>query len=188
MKVVALVGMPGSGKSEVAGFFESVGYIRVRFGDITDLEVRKRGLELNEANERRVRELLRQEHGMAAYALLNLPRIDSAREQSNVVVDGLYSWEEYLLLKQYYDAAFMVIAVWSSPRTRYSRLARRARRPLNPEEAVSRDHAEIERVNKGGPIAMADYTLLNESSLEDLKKQAERIISELNGQADQTRY
>ena len=43
MKVVALVGMAGSGKSEVARLFEKSGYTRVRFGDITDIEVKKRG-------------------------------------------------------------------------------------------------------------------------------------------------
>ena len=60
MKVVAIVGMAGSGKSEVARQFEKTGYIRIRFGDITDEEVKKRGLPLNEENERQVREQLRQ--------------------------------------------------------------------------------------------------------------------------------
>ena len=48
MKVVSVVGMTGSGKSEVARVFEESGFIRIRFGDITDEEVEKRGLELNE--------------------------------------------------------------------------------------------------------------------------------------------
>ncbi len=61
MKAVALVGMPGSGKSEVARIFVKNGYRAVRFGDITDEEVGKRELLLNEANERAVREELRQE-------------------------------------------------------------------------------------------------------------------------------
>jgi len=34
---------------------------------------------------------------MAAYAKLNLPRIDETLQKSNVVLDGLYSWEEYVL-------------------------------------------------------------------------------------------
>ena len=114
MKVVALVGMAGSGKSEVAKFFENSGYVRIRFGDITDEEVMKRGLKLNEANERTVREKLREEHGMAAYARLNLPKIDKAVEKSNTIVDGLYSWEEYKLLKNHYGEKLTVIAVYSS--------------------------------------------------------------------------
>jgi len=178
-KVIALVGMAGSGKSEVSRCFEKAHYARVRFGDITDREVRRRGLELNEQNERQVRETLRREHGMAAYAKLNLPRIDKALANGNVVVDGLYSWEEYILLKEYYGEKFMVTAVWASPDTRYRRLAGRKERPLTREEAAGRDRAEIEKINKGGPIAMADFTILNEASLEELMINTTKIIEAL---------
>jgi dephospho-CoA kinase len=177
MKVVAIVGMAGAGKSEVSRVFEDNGFIRVRFGDVTDEEIKKRGLELNENNERYIRELLRKEHGMSAYARLNLPRIDSALKHSDVVIDGLYSWEEYTFLKTYYGKDFYVVAVWASPPTRYAWLGSRLDRKLTPEEAAGRDWAEVENTNKGGPIAMADFALINESSLENLKKEVERIIS-----------
>jgi len=182
MKVVSIVGMTGAGKSAVARLFEKNGFKRIRFGDITDEEVRKRGLELNEENERFVRELLRQKEGMAAYAKLNLPGIDSALKHSDVVIDGLYSWEEYTFLKEYYGEGFSVVAVWASPNTRYARLTGRMARGLTIEEAVSRDKAEIENISKGGPIAMADFTIINESSLNDLKRETKNIISRLKNE------
>jgi len=116
---------------------------------------------------------------MAAYAKVNLPRINSALKKSDVVVDGLYSWEEYDFLKKYYGDDFYVVAVWASPKTRYARLASRSSRPLSREEAVSRDRAEIENTNKGGPIAIADFTIINESSLESLHKEARKVIAKL---------
>jgi dephospho-CoA kinase len=179
MKVVAIVGMPGAGKSEVARTFESKGFTRIRFGDLTDREVKRRGLALNEANERTVREALRREHGMAAYAKLNLPAIDEALGRSDVVIDGLYSWEEYNCLKEHYGDAFRVVAVWAPPATRYDRLGKRKERPLTPAEAAGRDKAEIENVNKGGPIAMADFTLRNDSNFESLEKETEDTVLEL---------
>jgi len=179
MKVVAIVGMAGSGKSEVSRQFEKNGYVRVRFGDITDEEVKKRGLELNEANERQVREELRKEYGMAAYARLNLPRIDEILNKSNVVIDGLYSWEEFTLLKEYYGNRLNLVTVWSSPKTRYSRLLNRRIRPLTNTEAAERDRTEIQNINKGGPIAMADFIIANESSLKELQEQTQRIIARL---------
>jgi len=179
MKVVSIVGMTGSGKTEVARVFEENGFIRIRFGDITDEEVKKQGLELNEKNERYVRELLRQEHGMSAYAKLNLPRIDSALKHSDVVIDGLYSWEEYTFLKTYYGEDFYVVAVWVSPKTRYARLSSRLNRRLTVAEAAERDRAELENINKGGPIAMADFTIINESSLENLEKEAKKSVARL---------
>jgi len=179
MKVISIVGMAGSGKSEVARIFESNGFAKVRFGDITDKEIIKRGLELKEENERYIRQQMRKEHGMSAYAKLSLSRIDYLLKFEDVVVDGLYSWEEYTLMKSRYGAEFHVVAVWSSPEKRYERLMIRKVRPLTVEEAVSRDIVEIEDTNKGGPIAMANYFIINGSSLEDLKKQTERVVGAL---------
>ena len=71
MKVVSVVGMPGAGKSAVARVFKENGFTTVRFGDVTDEEIARRGLELNEENESCIRELLRKEHGMSAYARLD---------------------------------------------------------------------------------------------------------------------
>jgi dephospho-CoA kinase len=179
MKIVAIVGMTGSGKSEVARHFEAAGYKRIRFGDITDEEVAKRNLRLNETTERLVRESLRERYGMAAYARLSIPKIDKALETCNVVVDGLYSWEEYLLMKRRYAEQVSIVAVWASPRKRYFRLSVRDVRPLTRDEAAARDKSEIENLNKGGPIAMADYTLTNESTKANLARQAKRLIERL---------
>jgi dephospho-CoA kinase len=173
--VVAVVGLAGSGKSELAALFESRGWTRVRFGDVTEQEVVKRGLAVNEANERAVREELRRTHGMAAYAVLNMPRIDTALEKGPVVCDGMYSWEEYLLLKRHFGARFTVVNVQTSPATRYARLGGRAVRPLTPAEAESRDHAEIEILHKAGPIAMADHTIVNEGGMAELKSQFDAL-------------
>ncbi len=72
-----------------------------------------------------------------------------------------------------------VVAVWSPPALRYERLSSRPVRPLTVEQAEARDYAEIENVNKGGPIAMADFTISNCSTLESLVEQAGNIIKVL---------
>jgi dephospho-CoA kinase len=69
--------------------------------------------------------------------------------------------------------------VWASPQDRYKRLGNRKARPLTLQESMGRDRAEIENINKGGPIAMADFTIVNTGSMSDLKKQVERIIARL---------
>lgn len=182
MIVLALVGMAGAGKSEAARFFTEKGFAKIRFGDITDEEIKNRGLALNEENERNVREGFRKEHGMAAYAILNLPRIEEARKSSPVIIDGLYSWEEYQVLKKHFGDDFFVVAVYSSPQTRYRRLEHRQIRPLTFIEAASRDEAEIVKINKGGPIAMADFTIINEGSLDDLQKEVEKALIFIRGE------
>jgi dephospho-CoA kinase len=179
MRLVSIVGMTGAGKSEVSRVFEKNGFIRIRFGDLTDEEMEKRTLKPSEENERLVRESLRKEHGMDAYAKLSLPRIKEALKTSDVVIDGLYSWEEYIYLKGHYGEDLYLVAVWSSPRIRYARLSNRSSRALTLKEAISRDRTELENTNKGGPIAVADFTIINESSLEKLQQEAKKVIAKL---------
>ncbi|MEK6916410.1 MAG: AAA family ATPase [Nanoarchaeota archaeon] len=181
MVLVAIVGMTGSGKSELTSLFEKEGFLKIRFGDITDEVLKKRDLKVNEKNERYIREKIREENGMAAYAILNEPKIRKAIETSDVILDGLYSWEEYLFLKEKFDQ-LVVLAVYTQPQVRYKRLNKRKIRPLTTEEASSRDKSEIENLNKAAPIVMADYTILNTESLEDLKNKYIKFMGWLNEQ------
>jgi len=178
-KIVAVVGLCGSGKSEVCRVFEDAAYTKVYFGSITLEEVKRRGLEINEQNEKAVREEIRKTHGMAAYAILNLPKIEAGLKQGNVLIDGLYSWSEYVELRNEYGDRLKVIAVFAPKKLRYARLAQRKIRPLTREDVDKRDKAEIENIEKGGPIAAANYTIINDRGMEDLRKQAEKIKKEI---------
>jgi dephospho-CoA kinase len=175
-KIIAFVGMPGSGKSEAVAVVESKGFTRIRFGDVTDDEIKKQGLEFNEENERMIREQLRKEHGMDAYAKLNVSKIDA---HENVVIDGLYSMEEYLYLKNKYDDKLIVVAIFTPPKIRYERLANRKIRPFTKEESKSRDITQLQNLHTGGPIAMADFTVINEGSLTELEAKLNQLLEEL---------
>ncbi len=186
-KIIAIVGMPGSGKTEAAEYFAKKGFQFIRLGQLTMDEIKKRGLEPTEKNEKMIRESLRKQHGMAAYALLNFPKIDTLLKKGNVIVDGLYSWEEYLEFKKKYpDVA--VIAIYASPKARYARLEGRKlesedkdmkNRQLEKEAASERDTAEIENLNKGGPIAVADFTVVNEGALNEMHKKLDEISKKI---------
>lgn len=178
-KIVALVGMCGAGKSVVAEKFMATGYQYLRFGQIVIDELNQKNLPINEENERMIREGFRKQHGMAAFAILNIPKIEELRAQAPVIVDGLYSWAEYKILKQKYGDNLAVVAVVTAPATRYARLKIRRERPILPEQAQSRDYAEIENSDKGGPIAMADYTLTNEGNLAELHEKVGTLLQQL---------
>jgi dephospho-CoA kinase len=181
--VIALVGMPGAGKSVVAALFRARGCPVVRFGDVTEEELRRRGIPQTPESERRIREELREKEGMDAYAVRNIPRIDEGLRKGHVAADGLYSWAEFLRLRDHYGARFRLVAVVASPAVRYDRLARRPVRPLAREEAWSRDRAEIEKIQKAGPIAMADHVLVNEGSLEELEPAFEELWKKILAEA-----
>lgn len=178
--VVAVVGLTGSGKSELAQLLADRGYVRVRFGDATDIELVKRGLPATEANERLVREEIRHTHGMGAYALLNRPRMDELLAlKKNVVADGLRSWAEFVLLKEHYGDRMLVVAVHAPPAMRRERLEKRPVRPLTADEVRSRDYAEIEKLDMGGPIAMAELVVVNDAGMEKLEEAVDLIAREM---------
>jgi dephospho-CoA kinase len=112
---------------------------------------------------------------MAAFAVLNLPKIEEALKKGNVIVDGLYSWSEYKVLKEKFGTGLSVLAVFTPIKDRYYRLSIRDIRPLSEEEARSRDYAEIENIEKGGPIAMADYTVVNDEDIQSLRNKLDKI-------------
>lgn len=174
-KIIALVGMCGSGKTEVSKIFEDLGLKKIRFGDITDRFLKKENLQRTEKNERYIRESLRKKYGMAAYAILNQRYIKEALKENDIILDGLYSWEEYLYLKKKFGKQLIVTLVHASPQTRYMRLKMRKERPLTLKESSTRDTSELENLNKGGPIAMADFVIVNENK--SLKQLREEVIT-----------
>ncbi len=180
-QILALVGMPGAGKSEAIAYIEKKGIPFVRFGTITDEGVEELGLPLTPENERTFREKIRQELGMGAYAIKSKPKIDALLKQSKVIaIDGLYSWEEYAYLKEVYPH-FILIHVYSEPKIRYARLEKRTIRPISPKQAKIRDIAELEKLNKGGPIAIADYMLENNTDdIADLHRKIDNLFSRLH--------
>ncbi len=183
-KMIAIVGMCGAGKSILADEFVKLGWGFVRFGQITLDIAKERGIS-GEAAEKKIREDLRKEHGMGAFATLNIPKFDAVLAQKNLVADGLYSWSEYKILKEYYSDRLTVIAVYAPPALRYERISKRhsdaedtalRNRNFTQDEARARDFAEIENIEKAGPIAMADYTILNTGTMEEYKKEIKKFI------------
>jgi dephospho-CoA kinase len=170
-KIIAVIGMCGSGKTEAVKFFVKNGHSKVYFGEVVMDEIQRLGFEVNEQNERKVREDLRKEFGMGAMAVKSLTKIDKFFSSGNVVIESLYSWEEFKIVKQKYGNAFKLLTIYTTKELRYSRLAKRAIRPLAVIESESRDINEIENLDKGGPIAFTDYLVMNDGSIDELNYQ-----------------
>ncbi|MFH1253088.1 MAG: AAA family ATPase [Candidatus Uhrbacteria bacterium] len=175
-KLVAVVGMCGSGKSLLSDMLVKEGYGFVRFGQVVLDETKRRGEPPTEALQREIRENFRKQYGMGVMAILNIPKFDDLLKTGHVVGDGLYSWEEYKILKEKYGQNLIIVAVYAPPEIRYQRLEKRfpdskdtalRNHNFSHEAAAARDVAEIENLAKGGPIAMADYTILNIGTVEE---------------------
>ena len=178
-KVVAIVGMCGSGKSIATDILEQeLNYQKVYFGGVTMEKLKESNMEVTPENEKIIREGLRKELGMGAFAKILLPRIKEYSLNGDVVLDGLYSWDEYKILKEEIDNLKM-IAIVADKDVRYQRLTERVVRGLNNEQAKARDIAEIENSVKGGPIAYADYYILNNGTLDEYRNRLLEIINNI---------
>lgn len=186
--IIAVVGMAGSGKSLACDYFQSKGYPVLRFGDVTDEGLRLQGQSLQEKNERRYRENLRHELGMAAYAIKIAPRIRATFRSGSsfrsgsacIILDGLYSWEEYLYLKEKFPQ-LKLLGIYARPELRRQRLSQRPIRPLDERQAKARDLAELNNLNKAEPIALADYLVINEGSVAAFHQELQQALVNLQG-------
>ena len=174
-KLYAIVGMCGSGKSIASDYLVSKGFNKVYFGGVTMDKLKEANLEVNPENEKMMREKLRSELGMGAFAIVLLPKIKECINNGNTVLDGVYSYDEVKILKENFSE-LKIIAIVCDKDIRYNRLSIREVRPLTNEEASARDIAEVENIAKAPPIAMADYYILNNGTIEEYKARLEEIL------------
>lgn len=174
-KLYAIVGMCGSGKSIASDYLVSKGFNKVYFGGVTMDKLKEANLEVNPENEKMMREKLRSELGMGAFAIVLLPKIKECINNGNTVLDGVYSYDEVKILKENFSE-LKIIAIVCDKDIRYNRLSIRDVRPLTNEEASARDVAEVENIAKAPPIAMADYYILNNGTIEEYKNRLEEIL------------
>lgn len=182
VKIIAFVGLTGSGKSEAANYVIAKGYPRVYFGGVILNAMKEAGIDWTEANERAFREKIRAREGKDFVVKRIIKEIHDLINagQRHIVADGLYTWTEYKALKREFSSALTVAAIVASKRLRHHRLTTRPVRPLTIEEASSRDWAEIENLEKGGPIAIADYFVHNDGDISKLHQQLDAVCAAIH--------
>ena len=181
VKIVALVGLTGSGKSTAVDYLTHKGYPKVYFGGVILDAMTKAGLEHTQENERPFREELREREGKDFVVNRIVTQIRGLIDagQRRIIADGLYTWTEYKILKKEFPCELTVVAVVTPKHLRHHRLTMRPIRPLTTEEANQRDWAEIENLEKGGPIAIADHYIMNDGNLDRFHEQIDTELEHI---------
>lgn len=180
IKILAFVGMPGAGKSEAALHLSEKGLPRVYFGGILYDAMREKNIEITPSSQAAFREKIRAEEGNDFVVKRGIQQINNLIDggQRRVLIDGLYTWDEYKILKHEFPGELTVVAILAPRNLRHRRLANRAERPFTAQEARDRDWSQIENMSTGGPIAIADYSIINDKDLESLHKQVDKLLQD----------
>ena len=183
VKILAVVGMSGSGKSVVVDYLTDKGYPKVYFGGMIYKEMEKRGIERTEdgESEKKFREEIREKEGkdwVVRQVIAETKDLISAG-QKRIVLDGVYSWTEYKTLKHEFPQSLTFVAIVVDKNLRYDRVAKRPGRAFDAKSIRERDRREIENLEKGGPIVAADYYILNNGSVEDVESRVDEILKKV---------
>ena len=176
-KIIALVGLAGSGKSSAVEYLTEKGFPKIYFGGVIYKAMDEAGIEKTWDNQQKFREEIRRKEGkdfVIKRVIKNIHDLINAG-QNKIVLDGLYTWSEYKFLKHEFPGQVVVIAIVTPKHLRYQRMIKRVERPMQPHEVDQRDWSEIENLEKGGPIAIADYFIINDGSLEQLHQKIDAV-------------
>jgi len=180
-KIITFVGLTGSGKTAATDYVSGKGFPKVFFGGVMLDAMKAAGIEDTPVNETEFRHDLIKREGIefvSTKITAELRALINAG-QHHIVADGLSSWTEYKMLKHEFSGEMIFVAIVSPKKMRHHRLLTRPVRPLSQFEADQRDWDEIETMEKGGPIAIADHYIINDGTIDDLHEKLDKLLVEI---------
>jgi len=178
--LVGLTGRNASGKSTLVGWFSDKGLRSVSCSDSIRAWLREQGVDTTrEALIEGGREL-RRRGGAGVLAEMLLEILDG----EDAVVDSIRTPAEVEALRSRGD--FFLIEVRADEESRWQRMTARGRAgdPLEKETFLSQEAAEAKSDDEAGQAldataALADITILNDGTIEDLEDQLESVWTSL---------
>lgn len=181
-KIVAIVGMPGAGKTTVTDYLATRDYPRVHFGSVIMNALKSADLSPTIENETMMREELRNQTDEDKVVRQIITQIDGLIDagQRRIIIDGMGSWHAFRALKHEFPGQLIVVALITPHHLRHRRLTKREQRPFTETQTSQRDYDEIESLNKGGVIAMADHYITNQGGIDELHEQTDHLLQMLD--------
>lgn len=179
MLVIGFVGYPGSGKSEATATAQALGFDVVSMGDMVRRYMREHGIELSEHNVGATANTLRHCDGMDVVARMSIPAIHSSRS-TKIVIDGIRGVAEVKAFKKELDDQFKLIAIVSSPETRFKRVCSRNRSDdvCDLDAFKQKDSRELAWGLKDA-LDAADCCVSNEGNIEEFRSAVASLLAQL---------
>ncbi len=179
MIIFGITGTLGAGKGTIVKFLEEKGFRHYSVREFLIEEITRRGMPVNRDSMNTVGEGLRAEHG-ASYVIDTLyQRAEEMGE--NAIIESIRTVGEVTSLKQ---KGGTLIAVDADPHIRYERAVARGsatdkvsfEKFIADEERESRGN-DPARMNLRAVAALADYSFINNGSIEELHQSLEKTLT-----------
>lgn len=175
--MLGLTGMPGSGKSIVAGFLEKKGFRIFEMGDVIRGMMRKRRIVITNHSIREFSLSLRKKYGNDVVAKESVKQLK--RIKGNVVISGVRSVNELRYFKRSVPELILV-AIVAPKQMRFRRLKDRKRKD-DPQTTKEFEYREEKEKIYGIPkaVEMADLVVSNAESRMELRRNIDFVIKKL---------
>jgi len=166
--IICITGMPLAGKTLAASFAKEKGFHVISMGDkVREISKGEASKFIFEIRERKGRDVI-----------ARMCEEEIRKVNKDVVIEGIRNMEEIEYFKKLGDVK--IIAIHASPKTRFKRGINRGREddPKNFDDFKKRDEREL-NLGIGNVIALADYVVVNEGTVEELKNSFLNVLDKI---------
>ncbi len=181
MIIIGITGTLGAGKGTVVHYLEENGFKHFSSRGFIVEELKKRDLPINRTEMAKVANQLRAERG-PAYIVEAM--YDKAAKQSKATIESIRNPGEVLALRQ--KKNFYLLSVDADPKLRYERIIKRGSVTdgVSFEKFIGDEEKEMHsddphKQNIARCMAMADFKLYNNGTVEQLHNQIEDILKSI---------
>lgn len=175
--IIGFTGRIAAGKETLKDFFIKKGFDYFTLSQMLIEEMEKKGIPITRNNLQNYGDMLRKKQGAGVLMEIFLKKINP---NGNHIIDGIRNPGEVIELKKHNS---ILIAIDAPQKSRFERLLKRAK-PSDPktwEEFLKVDDRDFS--DKDNPLGqqvgkcmeMADFTIINDGNVEDLKKKIEEV-------------
>jgi len=176
---IGITGTDGAGKGAMVEYLQTKGFMHYSVRSLIVAEINKRGLEVNRPHMKLVGNAMRAEHGGAVMVSTAL-QTAVADGVENWIVESIRAVEEVTLL---HEKGGLLLAVDADQQLRYERIYNRgsATDNISFEQFVEQEQVEsvstnTAEQNKQEVMALADHTIHNDGTIEELHAQVEQWL------------
>jgi dephospho-CoA kinase len=181
IRIIGAIGQNGSGKDEVLKYLRTQhGVPFLSTGDVVREIASNEGAEPTRENLGKISDRYFREFGKGYFVKMLADKIQHTGWKV-AGISGIRSLNDVSILKGIFGRDFILIDVYiTDPHVRYSRMTARGegRDPHSYEEFLRQDQAEEELFSLKEAEGLADYSISNDGTLDDLHLEIDRLISD----------